>query len=50
MEGTGACVLGGGGGSCPSGGQDAAGGVFWGVCELSMTLSCLYSYHCVALM
>ena len=41
VEGTGACVLVGGAGSCLSGGQDATGGVFWGVCELSMTLGSL---------
>ena len=35
---TGACVVVGGAGSCPLVGRTASSGVFWGFCELSMTL------------
>ena len=31
----------GGAGSCLSGGRSASGGVFWGVCELTMILGSL---------
>ena len=42
VKGTGACVLVGGAGSCLSlVGRTAFGGVFWGVCELSMILGSL---------
>ena len=41
VEGTGACVLVGGAVSCPSGGRAVSSGVFWSVCELSMTLGSL---------
>ena len=41
MEGTGACVLVGGFGSCLSGGRATSGGVLWGVCERSMILGSL---------
>ena len=41
MERTGACVLVDEAGSCLSGGQTASGGVFWGVCELSIILGSL---------
>ena len=41
VEGTGACVLVGGAGSCLSGGKAVSGGVFWAVCELSMILGSL---------
>ena len=41
VQGTGACVLVGGAGSCLSGGRSASGGVFWGVCELTMILGSL---------
>ena len=41
VSGTGACVLVGWSVSCPSGGRAASGGVFWNICELSMTFSCL---------
>ena len=38
VGGTGACVLMSGARSRPSGGQGCIVGVFWSVCELSMTL------------
>ena len=41
VEGTGAYVLVGGTGSCLSGGRAMSGGVFLGVCELSMILGSL---------
>ena len=41
MDGTGACVILHGAGSCLSGGRAASDGVFWVVCELSMILSSL---------
>ena len=40
VEGTGACVLVDEAGSCLSG-RATSGGVFWGVCELSMILGSL---------
>ena len=41
VEWTGACVLVDMAGSCLSGRQNRVGGVFWGVCELSMVLGSL---------
>ena len=41
VRGAHACVLVGGAGSCSSDEQATSGGVFWGVCELSMTLGSL---------
>ena len=41
VEGTGACVLVDEVGSCLSGGPDASGGLFWGICELRMLLDSL---------
>ena len=41
VEGTSACVLVGGAGSCLFGGQGHIGGVFCGVCELTVILGSL---------
>ena len=41
VEGTGACVLGGGAGSCLSGRQGHIQWCVWGICELSMILGSL---------
>ena len=46
VEGTSACVLVGGAVSCPLVGRALSGGVFWGVCELSMTLGSLSANGC----
>ena len=46
MEGSGACVLVDEAGSCLSGGRNASGGVFWGVCELIMILGSLSANGC----
>ena len=46
LEGTGACVLVGGAGSCLSGGQDHYGGVFWGIWEVSMSFGSLSANGC----
>ena len=47
VEGSGACVLVRGAGSCLSGGRATSDGVFCGICELSMTLGSLSANGCV---
>ena len=46
VEGTGACVLVGGTGFVFLVGRTVSGGVFWGVCELSMILGSLSANGC----
>ena len=52
VEGAGACAVMGGAVSCPLVGRATSVGVFWGVCELNMTLGSLSAngWCCVSLL